>query len=100
LARKQHSLKPSSFNGTERYLRNYSAPLHRLNLAEIDRRKIATLLAEIETNSGPSARNRARAALSAFWTWAIQEGLAEINPVAGTGKADEAASREGAGRTI
>src|SRR5262249_39245921 len=94
LARKHALLKPSSFNGTERYLRNYSASLHRLPLADIDRRKIAALLAEIETNSGPSARNRARAALSAFYTWAIQEGLAEVNPVTGTGKADEAASRD------
>jgi integrase len=94
LARKQASLKPSSFKGTERYLRGRSAPLHKLPLADIDRRKIAVLLAEIETNSGPSARNRARAALSAFYTWAIQEGLAEVNPVTGTGKADERASRD------
>jgi hypothetical protein len=39
LARKRASLKPSSFTDTERYLRNHSAPLHRLKLGEIDRRK-------------------------------------------------------------
>src|SRR5262245_25557632 len=72
LARKQGSLKPSSLSGIAYYLRKCSAPLHRLKLADIDRRKIAALLAEIETNSGPSARNRARATLSAFYTWAIQ----------------------------
>ena len=94
LARKQTSLKPGSFKNIARYLRGRSAPLHRLPLAEIDRRKIAAVLAEIETNSGPSARNRARAALSASYTWAIQEGLAEVYPVAGTGKADERASRD------
>jgi len=32
--------------------------------------------------------------LSAFFAWAVREGLLEINPVAGTGKADEGGSRE------
>jgi integrase len=87
-------LKPSSFSETARYLRNHAAPLHSLRLAEIDRRKIAALLGQIETTSGPVARNRARSALSAFFAWAIQEGLADINPVTGTAKADEGGSRE------
>ena len=94
LARKQGSLKPASFTETERYLRLRCALLHRLKLAEIDRRKVAALLGDIETAYGPASRNRARSALSAFYTWAIQEGLAEINPVAGTGKAIENGSRE------
>jgi integrase len=94
LQRKRSSLKPNSFREAERYLRNHSAPLHRLRLDQIDRRKVAALLGEIETSSGPIARNRARSALSAFYAWAIQEGLVEINPVQGTGKADEGGSRE------
>jgi len=32
--------------------------------------------------------------LSAFFTWAVREGLLEINPVSGTGKADEGHSRD------
>jgi integrase len=52
------------------------------------------LLGEIETGSGPIARNRLRSTLSAFFSWAIQEGLTETNPVQGTGKADEGGSRE------
>jgi integrase len=67
--------------------------LHRFRLDEIDRRKVATLLGQIETSSGPIARNRLRATLSAFFAWAIAEGLVEINPVQGTGKANEG-SRE------
>src|SRR5215469_10726966 len=94
LERRRSSLKPRSFVETERYLRNYSALLHRLKLAEINRAKIAALLAEIETASGPAARNRARAALSSLWTWAIQEGLVDVSPVTGTGMADEVGSRE------
>jgi len=94
LERKRSSLKPNSFKDAERYLRSYSAPLHKLRLDQIDRRKIAALLGEVETSSGPVSRNRARSALSAFFAWTIQEGLTETNPVQGTGKADEGGSRE------
>ena len=94
LDRKRSALKPRSFSETERYLRNHSSPLHSLRLSQIDRRKVATLLGEIETNSGPFARNRARSALSSLFNWCIQEGLLETNPVVGTRKADEGGSRE------
>jgi hypothetical protein len=94
LDRKRSALKPRSFSGTERYLRNHASPLHSLRLSQIDRRKVAALLGEIETNSGPFARNRARSALSSLFNWCIQEGLLETNPVVGTRKADEGGSRE------
>jgi integrase len=94
LERKRSSLKPTSFAEAARYLRGLSAPLHSLRLAQIDRRKIAALLGEIETSSGPVARNRLRSALSAFFAWCITEGLIDVNPVAGTAKADEGGSRE------
>jgi site-specific recombinase XerD len=88
------SLKPSSFSETERALRGHSAPLHRLRLDQIDRRKVAALLGEIETSAGPVARNRARSALSSFFSWCVSEGLLEVNPVQGTAKATENGSRE------
>src|SRR6516164_9502389 len=94
LERKRASLKPNSFTETERYLRNHSAPLHSLRLAQIDRRKVAALLGEIETTCGPSSRNRLRSALSAFFSWCRTEGLLDANPVAGTAKATEGGSRE------
>src|SRR5262249_13716143 len=72
----------------------HGKPLHRLRLAEIDRRTIALCLAEIEQGSGPVARNRVRSSLSAFFAWSIREGLIETNPVTGTGKADEGQSRD------
>jgi hypothetical protein len=89
LARKRNSLKPRSFVEAQRNLRKHSAPLHKLRLDDIDRRTIAVLLGQVETGSGPIARNRLRSALSAFFSWAIQEGLAELNPVQGTGVAAE-----------
>ena len=94
LERKRTSLKPNSFRETERYLRDHSLPLHSLRLAQIDRRKVAALLGDIETGSGAATRNRARSALSAFFSWCIQEGLTDTNPVTGTGKASEGGSRE------
>jgi integrase len=94
LVRKQSSLRPRAYAEVERHLRQHSKPLHRQALTEIDRRAIAILLAEIETASGTVSRNRVRSTLSAFYAWTIREGLAETNPVTGTGKADEGRSRE------
>jgi integrase len=94
LLRKKATLKPRSFEEVERFVRKHCAQLHRLKLGEIDRRTIAVLLGQIEQASGPIARNRARSALSDLFSWCITEGLLEINPVVGTAKVDEGASRE------
>jgi integrase len=90
LERKRAQMKPRAYVEVERHLRQHAKPLHH---GEVDRRAIATLLGEIETKSGPVARNRTRASLSAFFSWCISEGLRETNPVTGTAKAPEA-SRE------
>jgi integrase len=94
LERKQSALKPRSMVEIERHLRVQCKSLHNLRLGEIDRRTIALTLADIEAESGPVTRNRARASLSAFFTWAIKEGLAEVNVVSGTAQANEGPSRE------
>src|SRR5262249_40278954 len=94
LERKRAMMKPRAFEEVERHLSNHAAPLHRLRLAEIDRRTIAARLGEIETTNGPVARNRVRSSLSAFFSWAVTEGLLENNPVQGTAKLDEGGSRE------
>src|SRR5262245_46094922 len=65
LERKRSALRPRSFVETTRYLQVRCKALHGLSLNEIDRRAVAVTLAEIETGSGPVARNRARAYLSA-----------------------------------
>jgi integrase len=94
LERKRAMMKPRAFEEVERHLTNHAAPLHKLRLAEIDRRVIAQRLGEIETTNGPVARNRVRSSLSALFSWAVTEGLLEINPVQGTAKLDEGGSRE------
>jgi integrase len=94
IERKRSVLKPRSFEDMQRYLRGHASPLHSLPLADIDRRRVAQLLGQIETSSGPVARNRLRSALSAFFAWCVSEGLLELNPVTGTAKANENGSRE------
>src|SRR5215471_4623037 len=94
LERMRVVLKPRAYGEVVRHLTKQSTPLARLKLAQIDRRKVATLLAQIETTNGFVARNRVRSSLSAFFNWAIAEGLLDTNPVAGTAKAEEGGSRE------
>jgi len=94
LHRKRAAMKPRSFEEVKRHLTNHAAPLHRLRATDIDRRAVASLLGEIESANGPIARNRVRSSLSAFFAWAVSEGLLNANPVQGTAKLDEGGSRE------
>jgi integrase len=94
LRKQQAALKPRTYVELERHLCRDCAPLARLCLTEIDRRTIALRLAEVETASGPTARNRVRSSLSAFFNWAVREGLLDANPVTGTARADERGSRD------
>jgi integrase len=95
LARQRSRLKPRSYIENERHLLVAAKPLHALAVEAIDRRTIAIRLAEIAETSGPTAANRARASLSAFFSWLRREGLTEAaNPVLDTNKAAEAGARE------
>jgi len=88
--------KPGTAKQVTNHLRNLAKPLHPLLLAEIDRRQVAEVLASIQTNSGPVARNRTRTSISAMYKWLDQEGrVAEgTNPSAITAIADEGPSRD------
>jgi integrase len=87
-------LRPRSYVEVERHLSKHWAPLKGLAVHGITRGNIAARLAEIAKESGPVAANRARASLSSFYTWAMREGLADVNPVVGTNKAAEEQSRD------
>jgi integrase len=60
-----------------------------LGLEKITKRDIAACIASVRTNSGLVTGNRTRATLSAFFTWAMGEGLVEANPVIGTNRSEE-----------
>jgi hypothetical protein len=80
LARRESHLKPNSLADVRRYLR--ATGLHSTKSPSILSRGPWFAAA-----NGLYASNRARAALSTFYSWAIGEGLANENPVVGTNKA-------------
>jgi integrase len=94
LSRREAHLKANHFADVRRYLRVHWAPLHEAAVHSVTRSTVAARLAEIATVNGLYAANRARAALSAFYSWAIGEGLANENPVVGTNKPVEEISRD------
>jgi integrase len=94
LLRAETSLKPRSFLEVKRHLQRHWAPLAEKALANIARADVAARLAIVSRENGPFAANRARSSLSAMFSWAIAEGLADGNPVAGTNKATDEISRD------
>lgn len=94
LARQKTRLKPRSYTETERHMLAHSKPFHSLQIDKIDRRAIAARLTELASTSGPTAANRTRASLSAFFSWAMREGLIEANPAIATNKAHETGARD------
>ncbi len=90
----QGRLKPRSFEEVERHLRKHWQPLQALPLDKIGRALIAARLEEIAETNGPIASNRARAALSSLFAWAVATGQAESNPVTGTIRVAGEVSRE------
>jgi integrase len=95
LARQERRLRPRSYIDVRRYLEQHWRPLHALHLARISRATVAARLSKIAAEHGPVSADCARATLSSFFTWAIGEGLADVNPVIGTNKNfDGAKSRD------
>jgi integrase len=94
LSVKKAALKPRSYEQVERHLLVHSKRLHPLQTTAIDRRAIATLLTELSSNNGAGLANSVRASLSAFFSWAMREGLADSNPVIGSNKAETTKARD------
>ena len=76
--------RPKTQHETKRYLRTNWKGLDDLPLHQIARRDVAAILADIVADNGAISANRARIALHGFFVWAMQQGIAEANPVAGT----------------
>jgi integrase len=89
LAYQRTRLRPRSLVEVERHLRKHCRPLHGLRLDKIDRRAVAARITALAASSGAVASNRTAAALGAFFSWAIREGLASSNPAAGLNRQPE-----------
>jgi integrase len=89
LAAKQPAMKPRSYEETKRHLEIQWASLHGFSIRNVMRANVAAETNAIAKRSGPVAANRARASLSAFFRWAMGQGLCDENPVVGTSKQQE-----------
>jgi integrase len=84
LALKEPKVRKNTYIADQRYLTAYWKPFNKTAIESVSRRTIATRLNQIVGEHGATAAARARQSLSAFFTWAIREGIVENNPVIGT----------------
>jgi integrase len=84
---KRAVVRPRTMTAITGYLTDprHFGPLHSVPVDAITLRDVATCLMRIKKR-GPAMAGQARDTLSAFFKWAMGEGLAETNPVAGTNK--------------
>jgi integrase len=91
LAWKRTKVRPSTLREIERYLTGgYFKPLHSMSVDTISRRDIAARLVIVTRENGNVTAICARTTISAFFTWAMQMGLVEQNPVIGVIKSKSA----------
>jgi integrase len=84
LAAKHHLMTARTHRATTGYFATHWRPLRDRPIDSIRRADIAARLQELVTAHGRMAAARARSHLSALFSWAMAEGMCEINPVIGT----------------
>lgn len=88
LKAKRGTLRPSSYNAADRYFALHWKPLRSMPISGVTRATVAALLQEMSAANGKVAAARARANLSAMFSWATREGLCDVNPVIATNVPD------------
>jgi len=91
LARPQGRRRERTLLEIHRHLERNLAPLHRLHIKKLDRRRVADELARLTVEVGAVQSNRTRSSLSAFLNWCVGEGYIDINVAAQTNKHEEIA---------
>ena len=81
--------RPRAFKEIERHLTKNARDLNKKPVAKITRHDIAAVIEAVTKNSGAVTANRTRTSLSTFYSWAVQRGHADANPVIGTEKNKE-----------
>jgi len=88
-------LRPASYRMAKLYLLGgHFRALHPSAIPDITRADVASCLNRIIRDSGRVTAHMARSALSSLYTWALQQGIVEQNPVVGTADPGPAKSRE------
>jgi integrase len=86
---KEGGLRPNTFKAAQVYFSVKWAPLLHQPIDSIKRADVAAQLHEIVKKHGRTSAARARANLSALFSWAMREGLCETNPVVATNNPTE-----------
>jgi integrase len=96
LEAKRAKVRSRTFIEAKRYLTDtaYWKCLHTRPIGSIKRDEIAAHLRSMTKRTGAVAVSRAQINLSSLFTWALGEGLAEINPVVGTNTPAEPPPRD------
>jgi integrase len=83
LPQKKLNLRPRSYDQVERHLLAHCEPLHRLPLRLITTPDVTARHLAIASTSGRTAATNVLRSLSAFFDWALRQGLVERNPCLG-----------------
>jgi integrase len=95
LSWKETQVRSSTFRATKNYLSgDYYRPLYAMAIDAVKRKDVAACIVAITRRHGMAAAGQARAALSAFFVWAMQQGFTEANPVIGTAMPKQNAPRD------
>jgi integrase len=89
LDQQRSRLRERTYPDLERHLLKHARTLHELQLAKISRADIAPVITSVTKNSGAVTANRVRTSLSSFFTWGMEQGIADANPVIGTARNKE-----------
>jgi len=92
---KQDQVRPKTFHELERYLTGaYFKPLHSMPVDTITRKDVAAQLVAISRQRGKVTAMLARTTLGAFFSWCLQMGIIDSNPVIGTPQPAQTRPRE------
>jgi integrase len=95
LAAKKDALAPVSHRIFGLYLSgSYARPLHNMAIRDVSRGDIAARLNAISQEHSSNTADAVRGKLSALFTWAIQQGFRDDNPVLGTARPERSKPRE------
>jgi integrase len=82
---KAREVRPKTLRDITRYLTGpYFRPLHGIAIDKVSRKDIASRLVAISREHSNVVAAKARDTFSAFFTWAMQMGLTDANPIVGT----------------
>lgn len=89
-------VRPRTLVEATRYLSTgaYFKPLHGMPVDAVKRKDIASCLISITRKNGSITAARARTALSTFFTWSMQMGYIEANPIIGCVEPEDSKGRE------